>query len=38
MKAILKMLESPDGFKGGMSAEKYISISGLNFPFLKNHN
>jgi Fic family protein len=27
MKAILKMLESSDGFKGGMSAEKYISIN-----------
>jgi len=27
MKVILKMLESPDGFKGGMSAKKYISIS-----------
>jgi Fic family protein len=27
MKAILKMLESPDGFKGGMSAKKYISIN-----------
>jgi Fic family protein len=27
MKAILKMLESPDGFKGGMSAEKYVSIN-----------
>lgn len=27
MKAVLKMLESPDGFKGGMSAKKYISIN-----------
>lgn len=27
MKVILKMLESPDGFKGGMSAKKYISIN-----------
>lgn len=27
MKAILKMLESVDGFKGGMSAKKYISIN-----------
>lgn len=27
MKVVLKMLESPDGFKGGMSAKKYISIN-----------
>lgn len=27
MKVILKMLESPDGFTGGMSAKKYISIN-----------
>ena len=27
MKAILKMLESPDGFEGGMTTRKYISIT-----------
>lgn len=27
MKAVLKMLESPNGFKGGMTAKKYISLN-----------
>jgi Fic family protein len=27
MKVLLKMLESPNGFEGGMSAKKYISIT-----------
>jgi Fic family protein len=27
LKAILRMLESPDGFEGGMTAKKYISIT-----------
>lgn len=27
LKAILKMLESPKGFQGGMTARKYVSIT-----------